>query len=246
MRTLQKSTLYSFVAMIVFAGVTLAGQPNVCPPTGCPDYGNQSYQIQVPVTKVVDVPETVTYTRMVPFTRDVEVPRGKWVMERKQVPSTRTIYVNEPYTVNETRYEYRPETRMRQVNRRVRDVEQRQVNETVYTNVYDQSSCRWVRVPRNVCRTISVPVTRNVCVSEPYTARVRVPVTVPVTKYRKVAKTVPCNREVKERRWVTEMVREQVTEMRPVTESRVQMRQQRVCTTELVNQPIGTPVPTRM
>lgn len=245
MSALRKSILLSLVAIVVFAGVARAGQPNVCLPTGCPDYGNQSYQIQVPVTKVVDVPETVTYTRMVPFTREVDVPRGRWVTEWKTVPATRTVYEKEPYTTTETRYEYRPETRMRRVNRKVRDVEQRQVNETAYTNVYDQNSCRWVQVPRNVCRTISVPVTRNVCVEEPYTVRVRVPVQVPVTKYRKVAKTVPCTRQVKERRWVTETVRQKVTEMRPVTESRVQMRKQQICTTELVNQPIGAPVPTR-
>lgn len=240
-----KSKAFLLAALLgcLTASIGYSAQPNVCPPSGCPDTGSGTYGIQVPVTRMVDVPYNVNFTRMVPVQREISVPRGRWVTERREVPAMRTIYVNEPYTVNETRYENRRVNRTRQVNRTVRDFEQRQITETVFDNVRDPYTGCMTRVPRQVCRTISVPVTRTVTVDEPCTVNVRVPVTVPVTKTRRVAREVPTTRTVNDRRWVTEMVRERVTEMQPVTETRVETRQEAVCTTELVPQRVGAPVP---
>lgn len=240
-----KTTLFMALVATAAATVVCAGQPNVCPPSGCPDYGSRTFGVQMPVTRMVDVPYTVNYTRMVPVEREVSVPRGKWVTERRRVPDTRTIYVNEPYTVNETRYRTERETRTRPVRRRVRDYEARQVTETVYDDVCDPVTGRRVRVPRGVCRTVSVPVSRTIIVDESYTVNVRVPYTVPVTRSRRVARTVPTTREVCDRRWVTEMVREKVTSMEPVTGTRVETRRQPVCATEMVQTPIGAPLPSR-
>lgn len=243
MNSICKSGPFAVVAAFVFMTAAHAGQPNVCPPSGCPDYGQPNYQIQMPVTRMVDVPYTVNVTRMVPVERDVQVPRGRWVTERRTVPDVRTEYVNERYTVNETRYRNERQTRTRPVQRTVCEYVQRQVTETVYRTVCDPATGRNVRVPETVCRTVTVPVNRTITVDEPYTVNVRVPYTVPVVKSRRVARQVPTTREVTDRRWVTEMVTEKVTTMQPVNETRVETRQEAVCTTELVNQPIGAPVP---
>lgn len=178
--------------------------PNACypvtPPVACP-------------------PQPIQVTRMVPVTREVEVPRGRWVTETRNVPCNRTVYVNEQYTDYKTKWERRPVTRTRRVNRTVYDNETRMVNETVYETSYDPTTCRTCRVPRTVTRAVTVPVKRKVCVDEQYTDYERYRVQVPVTRTRRVAKTVTETRQVADRRWVTEMVRERVTEMQPVTET---------------------------
>lgn len=181
-----------------------ASQPNACypvaPAPACP-------------------PPPVQTTRMVPVTREIEVPRGRWVTETRNVPCNRTIYVNEQYTKNVSKWERRPVTRTRRVTKTVCENETRVVNETVYDTACDPCTGRARRIPRTVTRTVTVPVKRKICVDEPYTAYERRRVTVPVTKTRRVPRTVTETRQVQERRWVTEMVKERVTVMQPVTET---------------------------
>lgn len=232
----MKTRLMAALVLVMIVARAYAVEANYCPPAGCPD---------VLTTPVVQTPQYVTesypvnVTRMVPVEREVEVPRGRWVTERRQVPSTRTVYVNERYTVNETRYRTRRETRMRQVNRTVRDYETRQVNETVYDEVCDPVTGQTRRVARTVCRDVRVPVRRTVCVDKPYTVKVRYAETVPVTRTRRVARTVPCTREVRERRWVTETVRQKCTSMEPVVETRMETRTRAYCPTPTEPQPVA-------
>lgn len=238
--TIMKTKLTT-ILLVVLAAATVRGramEANFCPPSGCPE-GVATVGVQVPVTTYVDESRPVTVTRMVPVETEVEVPRGRWVNERRLAPTTRRVYVNEQYTVNETRVRTRPETRTRRVTRTIRDTETRQVNETVYDRVCDPATGRERRVARTVCRTVTVPVRRKVCVDEPYTVNVRYRETVPVTRTRRVARNVQDTREVCERRYVTEMVREKITTMQPVTETRMETRRRAVCTTQTIQSPLA-------
>ena len=212
-----------FMPVVLFLVAMHVRAVEFCPPAGCPE--------PTPTVQYVNQPYTVNVTRMVPVEREVTSSCGRWVTERRQVPTTKTVYVNEPYTVNVTRYRNQPETRTRQRTRTVRETEVRQVNETVYDRVCDPVTGRQVRVARNVCRNVTVPVKRKVCVDEQYTVRVRVPYTAQETRTRRVAKTVPSTREVCERRWVEEPVTQRVTTMQPVVETQTQYRQTAVCVT---------------
>lgn len=182
-----------------------------------------------PTIQYVDETYQTTRTRMVPVTREIEVPQRRWVTEMKTVPCTKKVYVNETYVVNETRYVNRPETRTRQVTRTITESEERQVTDRVYEEICDPATGRTRRVARDVCRTVVVPVKRKVCVEEPYTVSVKQKITVPVTKTRRVAKTVPSTRQVAERRCVTEMVKRQVTVMQAIQEPCTAVRRVPVC-----------------
>lgn len=207
----MRCALSMLIVTIMAAGCSFAVE--YCPPQGCPPPAQPIANACAPA------PQVCQRTRMVPVECEVDVPRGRWVNVRRTVPCTRTVYVNEPYTTTEVRYERRPERRTRRVSRTVTEYETRTVNETVYESVRDPATGRTCRVPRTVCRTERVPVKRRICVEEPYMVNVRHRVTVPVTKTRRVARTVPSTREVTERQWVTEMARERRTQMRPVVET---------------------------
>lgn len=237
--SVMKTALMTACVLAMAIVPAFAVDSTYCPPVGCPQ-PPQTVSVQVPVTEYVDEPYTVNVTRMVPVEQVVEVPQGRWVTERRQVPATRTEYVNEPYTVNVTRYETRRETRTRQVNRTVRDYETRQVNRRVYERVCDPVTGRSRRVARDVCDTVTVPVKRRVCVDEPYTVNVRYPVSVPVTRTRRVVRQVPTTREVCERRWVTNTVRQTVTTMQPVVETQTAVRRRAVVTNRIVERPVET------
>lgn len=246
----MKIRLTVMLAVALLAGKAWAVETAYCPPTMQWVDVVETVKVQVPVTQYVDEPYTYTNTRMVPTQQVVSCPQGRWVTERRTVPCTRTEYVNEPYTVYETRYERRPETRMRNVTRTIRETEQRIVTETVYDRSCDPCG-RSIKVPRTVSRTVSVPTKRKVCVQEPYTVNVRHAVSVPVTKYRRVARTVPATREVNERRYVTETVQRTVTTMRPVQETVNATRKRAVYTTReeerqvtrRVQVPVAAPAP---
>lgn len=221
----MRGGLFCMLALTMMLGRACAVE--YCPPQGCPP--EPAAPVAFPTYVPVPAPGTgacgpvqpvmQTRTRMVPEQQVVQVPRQRWVTERRTVPCTRTVYVNEPYTTYETRTERRPETRMRQVTRTVRETERRTVNETVYQSYCDPVTGQRTSCPRQVARTIDVPVKRKICVQEPYTVTVKHKVRVPVTKYRRVARTVQATREVTERRCVTEMVPQTVTVMRPVVET---------------------------
>lgn len=217
----MRGGLFCVLALTMMLGRAYAVE--FCPPQGCPPEPAVFPSVgpaPLPGTgSCGPVQPVMQQTRMVPQQQVVQVPRQRWVTERRTVPCTRTIYVNEPYTTYETRTERRPETRMRQVTRTVRETERRVVNETVYQSYCDPVTGQRTSCPRQVTRTIDVPVKRKVCVQEPYTVNTKYKVRVPVTKYRRVARTVQATREVTERRCVTEMVPQTVTVMRPMVET---------------------------
>lgn len=223
--------LATAIVALVTAVSTHAVGANYCAPAERWVDMVETVQVQVPVTTYVDEPYQVRSTRMVPVDEYVMVPQRRWVNETRTVPCTRTVYETETYVVNETRYENRPQTRYRKVNRTVREMEARTVTRKVCEQVCDPATGRTRTVTRKVCDTEMVPVKRKICVEEPYTVNVRCPVTVPVTKTRRVARQVPATRQVSERRCVTDMVRQKVTRMQPVEETRTVMRKKAVCTT---------------
>ena len=235
----MKRIAFVLVGIAMAAGHACAMDTLACPPAERWVNVYETVQVQVPVTEYVDVPHQETYTRMVPVQTQVTEPRQRWVNETRTVPATRTIYVDQPYTVNECRYERRPVTRYRQVNRTVRETEARQVCRTVYDRVCDPCTGKSRKVARTGYETKMVPVKRKICVTEPYTAYERERVMVPVTKTRRVAQQVACTRQVVERRCITEMVPRTVTTMRPVTETRTVMRKQAVCTTRTENRQVA-------
>ena len=198
----MRSTLSKFLGMVVITGCVAA----VGSVVRAADPAGACY-----------APPTVTC--MVPVEKIVQVPQGRWVTERRLVPTSRTVYVNEPYTVNETRYVRRPVTRTRMVTRTVVENEFRTVNRKVCETVCDPATGRNRNVNRTISETVSVPVRKKICVEQPYTAYVREKVSVPVTKTRRVAKCVQETREVCERRYVTEMVPQRVTVMQPVVQT---------------------------
>lgn len=234
----MKHRLLTALVVVCVAGLAHAARAGeYCPPAERWVDVVETVQVQVPVTTYVDEPYEYKATRMVPVYSEVNCPQGRWVTDRRTVPTTRTVYENESYTAYEPRYEMRPETRTRRVNRTVWENETRTVTDRVYENICD--SCgRSRRVARNVCRTVTVPVKRKVCVEEPYTVNVRHQVMVPVTKTRRVARTVPSTREVVEQRYVVENVRRKVTTMQPVEETRIATRKRAVCTTQTVDQQV--------
>lgn len=233
----MKKLAFALFAMAMTAGQVCALDSLACPPAQRWVNVYETVQVQVPVTEYVDVPFQETYTRMVPVQTQVTESRQRWVNETRTVPSTRTIYVDQPYTVNECRNERRPVTRYRQVTRTVRETEARQVARTVYDRVCDPCG-KSRKVARTVYETKMVPVKRKICTTEPYTAYERERVMVPVTKTRKVAQQVACTRQVVERRCITEMVPRTVTTMRPVTETRTVMRKQAAYTTRTENRQV--------
>lgn len=207
----MKYTLAALAALIVMAGQAVAVDGAFCPPAQQYMDVVETVKVQVPVTTYVDEPYTYQTTRMVPTQQQVQIPVGRWVTETRSVPCTRTVYETEAYTD----YETRPETRMRNVTRTVRENETRMVNETVYDRYCDPCTGKSRRVARTVSRAVVVPVNRRVCVQEPYTVNVRDQVTIPVQRTRQVAET----RQVQERRWVTETENRTVTTMQPVQET---------------------------
>ena len=236
MKTLLTTAV--IMAFVVILNTTPAKGAGYCPPVGCPE-PVRTVNVQVPVTTYVDEQYPVKVTRMVPVEREVSVNCGRWVTEQRQVPTTRTIYVNEPYTAYETRYQTRPETRTRKVAKTICVNETRQVCKKVYDKVCDPCTGKTTKVARTVYNTVNRPVKRRIYVDQEYTVNVRCPVTVPVTKTRKVAQRVQSTRMVSERRWIPETATRKVVTMEPVVETRMETRRRAVCTLQTRQVPVA-------
>lgn len=215
----MKHIFLMLAALVLATGQAFAGEAAFCAPAQ--EYIDvvETVNVQVPVTTYVDQPYQYQTTRMVPVQQQVQVPQGRWVTETRTVPCTRTVYETQAYTDYETRTIRRPVTRMRQVTRTITENETRTVCETVYDQVCDTCTGKMRKVPRQVNRTVVVPVKRKICVEEPYTDTVKERIRVPVQRTRQVAREVPSTRQVTERRWVTETACRTVTTMQPVQET---------------------------
>lgn len=238
----MKKLLVAFCAVALMGSAALAANPcNTCIP--CPPQEKwievcETVMVDVPVTEYVDEPCEVQVTRMVPCETEVEVCEGKWVFETTTVPYTKQVIECEEYTVNETRYEMRPETRVRKVNNVVCEEVEKTVTKKVCEEVCDPNTGKMTKVWKEVCETVKVPVQKTVQVDQEYTVNVKCPITVPVTKTRRVCKQVPMTREVRTPKYVREMVTKKVVTMQPTTETQTVMRKRAVTTMKQVEKQV--------
>ncbi len=238
----MKKLLATVCATVLLGTTAWAADPcntcNPCPPKEKWIEVCETVQVQVPVTEYVEEPCEVQVTRMVPCEQEVEVCKGKWVFEIQTMQATKTVNECEEYTVNETRYEMRPETRTRQVKKEICEQVEKQVTKKVCEEICDPETGKMKKVWKEVCETVMVPVKKVICVDEEYTVNVKCPVTVPVTKTRRVCKQVPYTKEVRVPKYVTVTEKKKVTVMQPVTETKTVMKKRAVCTTKTVEKQV--------
>ncbi|MDR3078023.1 MAG: hypothetical protein LBV15_04585 [Planctomycetota bacterium] len=226
--------------LVLFSPASLMGLEACPPPPPKEKWLEVCETIQVPVavTEYVEEPCEVKVTRMIPVEKEVTAKSGKWVYEDKQVPCLKRVTVCEEYTVNETRYEIRPETRMRKVPRIVCEEVEKTVVDRVPEEICDPASGRIIRRWREECRMVVVPVERRIMVDEEYTVNVRCPVQVPVARSRRVVKEVPDTRLVRTPKYVCENVTKTVKVLEPSVETRTVMRKRAVKTTRMVEKQV--------
>ncbi|MDR1520293.1 MAG: hypothetical protein LBU23_09165 [Planctomycetota bacterium] len=198
----------------------------------------ETVKIEVPVTEYVDEPCEIQVTRMERVETEVEVCEGKWVYETQTVDCLKWVTECEEYTVNKTRYEKRPETRVRQVPKTICENVEKTVTKRISEDVCDPATGKISKVWREVCETVTVPVNKTIMVDEEYTVMVKCPVTVPITKIRKVKKQVPATKEVRVKKFVQTPVLKKVVTMKPVVETKTVMKKRAVCTTKTVEKQV--------
>ncbi|MDR1535048.1 MAG: hypothetical protein LBU64_08120 [Planctomycetota bacterium] len=228
------------VAAMFLASASVSPGGEICPPPVVEKWVEvcETVQVEIPVVEYVDTPCEIKVTRMCPVEKEVPVTVGKWVYEECQVPYVRRVVECEEYTDYETRYEMRPETRIRKVPQIVCEEEERTVVDKVAEEVCDPYTGGIKKVWREVCRTVTVPVRRKIMVEEQYTVNVKCPVKVPITRTRKVIKEVPDTRTVSRRKYVSETKTKTVTVMEPRFEISTVMRKKAVKTTKMVEKQV--------
>ncbi|MDR2391469.1 MAG: hypothetical protein LBE84_07310 [Planctomycetota bacterium] len=198
----------------------------------------ETIQVSVPTVEYVEEPCEVTVTRMVPCERKVEVNVGKWVYEEVEVPCTKKVTECEEYTAMVTRYEFRPETRIRKVSKIECVEEERTVVTRVPEEYCDPATGRMTKIWREECRTVTVPVRRKIWVDQEYTINVKCPIQEPVVRTRKVVREIPSTKKVRRRKYVCEVQTRTVTVMEPRVETTTVMRKRAVRTCKTVEKQV--------
>jgi hypothetical protein len=198
----------------------------------------ETVRIRVPVTEYIEEPCEVKVTRMCPVEKQVETRVGKWIYEECEVKTTRKVVECESYTVNETRYEIRPEIRVRRAPRIVCEEVEKTVVDKVCEEVYDPATCSTRKVWTDVRRTVAVPVERRVMIEEEYTVDVKCPVQYPVVKTRKVVREVPETRMLRTPKYVYETAIKTVKVMEPKVETVTVLRKRAVKTYKTIEKQV--------
>ncbi|MCL2000637.1 MAG: hypothetical protein FWG74_04310 [Planctomycetes bacterium] len=235
---MKKLLVVMCAAALMGSAVWAASPCNPCPPREKWIEVCETVQVQVPVVEYIEEPCEIKVTRMVPREKEITVTKGKWVFETQIVECMKQVVECEEYTVNQTRYEMRPEIRTRQVKKVVTEEVERQVVRRVCEDICDPETGKMRKVWNEVCETVKVPVRKTICVDEEYTVKVRVPVVVPVVKTRQVKKQVPITREVRTPKFVQYQETKKIQVMEPVTETETVMRKRAVRTTKTVDKQV--------